>query len=367
MTSINNSTNVLYNMQNAVNFGTKRQASVKTLVKYINNQALKEIPDTFANSMKNSVSSVALFEGIPLFNLLRRNKKLTGKLGNEALTKLGETNKAALNKLLHGEGKFFTRLGEYIQSANSSKVKFGEIKSATKIESEIGKLTKKLEKTTGKAADKLKDKISALTEKLGKKTIVETAEQGTKAAGKLGKFGKFGKFMKSSGASFMLIFSGIMEAFTEVLPTFKELGANAGLKQLGKSAIKVVGDTAGFIAGEQLGVTLGTAIGTAICPGIGSAIGAAVGFVGGLAGSFLAGKLTKKITGMTEREKAKEQQEEQAIKDIANNQQAINELKAQALVKILEEAEANNGQLSEDSQQVYNMLLEESENPFVAA
>ena len=38
--------------------------------------------------------------------------------------------------------------------------------------------------------------------------------------------------MKSSGAGFMIVFSGITETFTEVIPTFKELGKKKGMKQI---------------------------------------------------------------------------------------------------------------------------------------
>ena len=140
----------------------------------------------------------------------------------------------------------------------------------------------------------------------------------------ISKFGKCGKFMKSSGAGFMLIFSGIAEGLTEVVPTFKELGFKKGIKQLGKSAVKVVGDTAGFIAGQAIGKTVGSIAGAklgavigSVVPGVGTAIGAAAGFVCGLLGSFLAGKLTKSITGPSEREIAKEKQQDAESSEIA--------------------------------------------------
>ena len=159
---------------------------------------------------------------------------------------------------------------------------------------------------------------------------------------------RIGKLMKSTGAGFMLVFSGIIEGITEVYPTFKELGVKKGIKQLGKSAVKVLGDTFGFIAGENLGVAAGTAIGTAICPGIGSAIGAACGFLGGLLGSFAMGKVTKAITGKSEREIAKEQQENNQLNKIASDNTAINELKEAAKLKLQEEY-SQTGTLSEDS------------------
>ena len=63
-------------------------------------------------------------------------------------------------------------------------------------------------------------------------------------------------------------------------------------------------------------MAIGSAIGTALFPGIGTAIGAATGLVVGMLGSYGAGKITEKLVGKSERELAKEQQE--------NNQQLQN-------------------------------------------
>ena len=169
--------------------------------------------------------------------------------------------------------------------------------------------------------------------------------------------------MKSSGAGFMLVFSGLSEACTEVIPTFQELGTKKGLKQAVKSAIKVIGDTAGFIVGEQTGMALGSAIGTAIMPGIGTAVGAVCGFIGGFVGSFVAGKVTKAITGKTEREIAKEQSQQEQAKILETDTASLEELKKSVIAKI--EQEAANGQLSEDSQIALQTLQNmENTNPF---
>lgn len=366
------------NSVNLTNQQVVKEADVKKLIKYTGNQTLQDVPDTFSSTTKSAASSALFFEGIPLINFLFRNKKANGTFRNNNLKILGEVDKKALNNLLKGEGKLSTRLAEYIQHANQSKFVYIDEKAAIKSRAKASKLAEKAKKLADKAAKKPNSKIREFfANKAGKKSqkaiadcinktekavnarisITTGAANSSAKLGKLGtklnkltkgKFGNISKFMKSSGAGFMLVFSGIIEGVTEVVPTFQELGTEKGLKQLGKSTIKVLGDTAGFIAGEQAGMALGSAIGTAICPGIGTAVGAVCGFVGGILGSFVAGKITKAITGKSEREKAQEEQINENAKQTINNSQSLEELKQSAATKIQENMQLSNGQLSED-------------------
>ena len=115
--------------------------------------------------------------------------------------------------------------------------------------------------------------------------------------------------MGKSGAGWMAVIDGAMETFTNVVPTFQQLGAGAGFKQLGKSAVKVAAGAGGWLAGDAIGKGIGAAIGTAICPGIGTAIGTFIGgFIGGMVGSAAAGKVAKAVTGKSELEKAQDKQ-----------------------------------------------------------
>lgn len=119
----------------------------------------------------------------------------------------------------------------------------------------------------------------------------------------------FGQAMGKSGAGWMTVIDGTMETFTNVVPTFQQLGAGAGFKQLGKSAVKVAAGAGGWLAGDAVGKGIGAAIGTAICPGIGTAIGTFLGgFIGGIVGSAAAGKVAKAVTGKSELEKAQDKQ-----------------------------------------------------------
>ncbi len=333
---------------NVINQQPVKEADINKLVKYSGTETLQDVPDTFSSTTKSAASSALFFEGIPLLNFLFRNKKVNGTFGNANLKILGQADKEALNNLLKGDGKLSTRIADYIKHANQSKFVYMDEKAAVKSKAKAAKLAEKAKKLTDKAAKKPNSKIAEYfankAETKSKKAISDCISKTEKAVdsriaittktatpvklGKIGtklnkltkgKFGNISKFMKSSGAGIMLVFSGIIEGVTEVVPTFKELGTEKGLKQLGKSTIKVLGDTAGFIAGEQAGMALGSAIGTAICPGIGTAVGAICGFVGGLLGSFAAGKITKAITGKSEREIANEQKTNENAKQVTNN------------------------------------------------
>ena len=302
-------------------------------------QVTEQKPDTFLSTTKNAVSSAALFEGIPLLLLFKRSKNATGKTLSQGMKLIGKHNKIALKKLLHGEGKLSQRILDFVSSANKSKQAYMAERSSIKALNKSLKLSKKLENITKKLSQvsdsnlgKLKNKFLEFCKKhiqskatKAEAKAVEKASQAatartvinntTQAAGKLG---KVRNILKSSGAGIMLVFSGIYECVSEVIPTFKELGIKKGMKQVGKSAIKVIGDTVGFIGGEQAGIAVGTAIGTAIFPGIGTVVGAVCGIVGGLVGSWAMGKVTKAITGKTEREIAKEQQT-QPQEELQNN------------------------------------------------
>ena len=333
---------------NVINQQPVKEADINKLVKYSGTETLQDVPDTFSSTTKSAASSALFFEGIPLLNFLFRNKKVNGTFGNANLKILGQADKEALNNLLKGDGKLSTRIADYIKHANQSKFVYMDEKAAVKSKAKAAKLAEKAKKLTDKAAKKPNSKIAEYfankAETKSKKAIANCISKTEKAVdsriaittktansaklGKIGtklnkltkgKFGNVSKFMKSSGAGVMVVFSGIIEGVTEVVPTFKELGTEKGLKQLGKSTIKVLGDTAGFIAGEQAGMALGSAIGTAICPGIGTAVGAVCGFVGGMLGSFAAGKITKAITGKSEREIANEQQTNENAKQVTNN------------------------------------------------
>ena len=280
-------------------------------------QVAEEAMDTFGSTVKSSAQSVGLFHGLPFVSFLAKTKKAFGSLkNNELLGGLSKANEVSRNALLKGEGKLSKRIYDFVMRTEKSNEALNAVKSATKAEAKIAKLASKADKL--KAAGKDVTKITAKAEEVAasavkKKAAAEAGIQaintGTKAVGKLA---KVKNFMKSSGAGIMLAFSGFSELISEVVPTFQELGVKSGLKQLGKSAVKVVGDTAGYIGGQTIGATIGAALLSPI-PVVGPFLGAALGMGCGMLGSYLAGKVTDKITGPSERKLA-EQQQEQTVK-----------------------------------------------------
>ncbi len=266
--------------------------------------------DSFKMCAAMGIGSAAVFEGYPLAKYLWRNKKLKGEMTPE-MKKLSESTQNAFKNLIHGKGKLTERLGNYLSTVNTNKSAYQTIKDITEAKAKMPDLEKKLAQKSVNAAVspnfytkwKLGNAEKALT-----KTITEAEKSITQKAGS--KF-SIGKMFKSPGVAFMAVIGGVIEGVTEIYPTFKELGAEKGFKQLGKSALKVAGDTAGFIIGDQAGIAIGSAIGTALFPGIGTAIGAATGLVAGMFGSYAASHITEKIIGKSELEIAKEKQAQQ--------------------------------------------------------
>lgn len=394
------------------NITVKQTDDVKNLVKYTNNQVLKEVPDTFTSTLKSGTGSAAVFEGLPFLRFLFKNKKVNKSFinGNKYLDDIGKANQAALENLKNGKGKLSDRIFEFVKTNNESKNIYVDARGVAAKQAKQIKLNDKLQKLNSKNAlfkehriKKTQAKLEKVTSKLDDavKTVGSANNVVTKQV-KLGKVGsyvddltkgaystalgsankglnkiatsKFGKFMKSSGTGIQLVFSGVSEACFEVIPTFKELGKEKGMKQVGKSTVKVLGDTVGFVVGEQVGMAAGTAAGTAlaaklaaagtaISPGIGTVIGGVVGFIGGMLGSFIMGKITTKIVGKSEREIAEKEAVEKQANEVFNNKKALEELKSAAALQLEEEYNAT-GELSEDSKIAQESLNKLNSNPF---
>lgn len=387
----------MVNVSNAASYGKLniepkvKQKDIKTLVKYVNGESLNVKPDTFSSAAKDGATNAVLFEGIPLALMMKRNKAVGGKFYSDGLRDL--QNKVNVAKKSGNLKTFAGQIGEFQSEYEKLKASVkAEYKAnhglMSKIKKLFGGLSKETaEETTKKAVEKTAEKtVEKTAEKVVEKTVENVAENtvkktggnilknafkkvfpktsekvagkfaktaGTKVSKGLGKVGgKLKGTMKSSGAGAMIAYAGISEVITEVIPTFKELGAKKGIKQVGKSAVKVTANAAGYVAGAKLGGT----IGTAICPGIGTAVGAAVGFIGGMIGSFVTGKIATSIVGKNEREIAKEQKEKSSVRQISKDNDKIKELQLAALQRIQEEAEMNGGELSEDSQIVLKAI-----------
>lgn len=167
------------------------------------------------------------------------------------------------------------------------------------------------------------------TEILGK----TVAEEG--AAKTLGLGANIFKSVKGSGP--MAILSGCMELFSNIIPAF-QVGTGHGVKQIGKSAVKVGASVVGWSAGEAIGTVVGGALGTLVAGPVGTAICAKIGgFVFGCIGCWVADKLAGKIVGKNETELVKEQQAKSVAKQVQQNPELQAQLLALAQQKLKEE------------------------------
>ena len=149
---------------------------------------------------------------------------------------------------------------------------------------------------------------------------------------------------KSQGGPAMLVIEGATETITNVYPTFKQLGVKAGMKQVGKSAVKTCASVGGWVAGAALGTKLGAAIGS-IIPGAGTAVGAVVGaavgticsLLGGTICSKLAKKGAEKIVGKDELVLAQERQAKQLAQQAQVDGNVLNQVVGAASERLNQE------------------------------
>lgn len=132
---------------------------------------------------------------------------------------------------------------------------------------------------------------------------------------------------RNEAGSFMLAVEGGVEVATNVVPTFKKLGAKRGFKQLGKSAVTTLSSVAGWVAGSVVGSKLGTIIKAATGNSkVGALIGTfadkACSYVGGSIVQTLASNASRKLVGKSELEKAKDE-ETNAIAEMAQNDEEV--------------------------------------------
>ncbi len=163
---------------------------------------------------------------------------------------------------------------------------------------------------------------------------------------------------KAQGGPVMLVLEGTTEAITNVIPTFKQLGAKSGMKQIGKSTVKTCASVGGWVAGAAIGTKIGAAIGS-IIPGAGTAVGAAAGaiigslcsLIGGTLGSRLAKKGAEKIVGKDELVLAQEKQAKELAEQAKTNGAVLNQVVGAAADRLNAE-----GVTSEDAQIAFNSL-----------
>lgn len=154
----------------------------------------------------------------------------------------------------------------------------------------------------------------------------------------------------------MLVLEGGVEALTTVVPTFRKLGFKRGMKQLGRSAVRVVSSVAGWVAGSAVGSKIGEVVGALVGnTKVGAVVGAIAGRVGsyavGTVGQHYANKAVTKVLGKSELEKAKE---EDCVK-IAQAAQQDSEV-FDALIQQAAERLVNEGEDTAESKAVNQVL-----------
>lgn len=144
------------------------------------------------------------------------------------------------------------------------------------------------------------------------------------------------KFGKGSGAGLNAIIEGGIETFTQVIPTFKQLGVSKGIVQTFKSGVKVAASVGGWTAGAAVGAAIGSVI-----PGagtiVGGVVGSVIGMVGGVLGSWGATKLATSVVGKNELDKYKEEQAANLTKQAANNPEVVQQIVATASERLQSE------------------------------
>ncbi len=148
----------------------------------------------------------------------------------------------------------------------------------------------------------------------------------------------------NESGTFMLVLEGGMETFTNVVPTFKQLGFKRGMKQLGRSAVKTMTSVAGWVAGSVLGSKLGSVVGAAVGN---SKAGAVVGAIAGKVGSYAVGTIgqhyavrgVEKVLGKSELEQAKEEDAVRIAQAAQTNPEVFDALVEQAAQRLAIEGE----------------------------
>lgn len=269
---------------------------VRNMAKYLTGQPIAENKETtLGQDLKMTIPMLPIFGGLQAMPWIKDSNFITKKKGfpwiNVSLSQ-------PLQKIRDQKTAFLS---------NPANTRYNLAKNAGDV------LKEKSNTLFHKLTDAEKVALQSNRGKLGKLLDIIPGYKSVRKSG-------FGQMMGKSGAGWMIAMDGAIKIFTEIVPTFKELGFSAGVKQLGKSLTHCVSSAVGWTAGEIAGSALGAAIGTAICPGVGTVVGKFVGgFLAGTAGMWFANKGAKAITGKSELEKSKDEQISKIEAEVQNN------------------------------------------------
>ncbi len=291
----------------AVGNAIVNQNDVKNMVNFLNGQPVTVIPEpTISEVALQSLPFAAAIGGIQAFNIWKNNG-----LSGQELEDFQNARKAGTAK-----GYNIKETIKNVKAAHPYTQRSEALKSGLdNLKKEYGDILKKhVTPNEARAPFKIGKALDYIP---GYKKLRTTG---------------FGQVMGKSGAGWMTALDGGVKLFSEVIPTFQELGFSAGMKQVAKTGTQVIAGGAGWLAGDAIGTVIGTALGTAICPGVGTAVGGFLGrFICGMVGSAVAAKAAKAVTGKNELEKVQEQKMSEITQQIDSNPETKLALAQQAL------------------------------------
>ena len=290
----------------------------------------KDLKGAFGKIKTNSAENIQIRKSSK--NIFEASKKILNK--NDLANFVKSLPKDAAYNTLRQEAQ------AALQNGNIEKLKALEAKKA--------KIDYISYKNRPMPTGKVKKAVRVVKDKTG----ITAAKSATKKAVATSSKLRFLKKIAKGGAG-MAVISGLCEV-PNVINTYKELGKEAGRRQLRKSAVNVAAEAVGYLAGAKAGAAIGAAVGS-IVPGIGTVIGGVIGVACGVLGSVLLGKAARSIQGKDELELA----EEQKVEDLAIAATKDSELREALILesanKLNQEMETN-GELSENGQLAANTI-----------
>lgn len=282
---------------------------VKKALKYTQGQPIKEqsAGQEVASGLPTSIAYASAFQIIPATNKAIKFKNLKNVIGKDEFKRVwtGTVENAETLEAVKGfaaeNPKKFTSLSKRLKNIIFKK-------PAEQVAQEAAI------KATGKATSNVEALASSakLLSKAGIKSIFKQAKS-------------------------YFVFNMAFQLF-DIIPAFKEGGVSEGIKQVGKSAVHAAGDAIAYSAGLKIGAAIGGAV--SMGNPIGALIGGALGMVIGGVTSSLVGKGITKVLGKSYKEQQAEAQEQQVAETIADNPQAMNQLKQAVEEKIAQDTQS---------------------------
>lgn len=348
----------------------KRNKSLTKAVKSCNaegfgklNAALKKQADTDIFSR-----SIALSENYDEYKKLSKQAYKTSKKAKKVLKK-GKVSPFA---------GFKNNIKSTINNGDNKVFNFIKKKFNTELTT-----TESVQKKAFEAQEKLQRAKNALNS--GKEIIENTASNTAEAAAKktgstflsktLNKATKHipnstkntaKRLMKSEVGLLPVAFT-ILEGFSqmkEIIPAFKNEGFIAGIKQTGKSLVKVgtnfVSYAAGSVLGKMLGATAGGVIGGIFTGGLGAGKGAQIGAMVGdmVCSMFVGNKVTNAVNNALDKNENKTNETANFEKNSVQNQNIpiSNTVAAEDNAAVLQEADINSEDIFLKEQQKQEAL-----------